>query len=71
MVRGSSIVIKNLAILYPGLFIADKIRLNLDNLSTTSLWILELPESINGLEPLEKSLSYSPLLILSLSSKFL
>lgn len=43
MVRGSSIVIKNLAILYPELFIADKIGLNLDNLSATSLWILELP----------------------------
>ena len=42
-VRGSSIGIKNLAILYLGVFIADKIGLNFAKLLTTNLWILGLP----------------------------
>ena len=37
-VRGSSIGIKNLAILYPGVFIADRASRNFDYLITTGLW---------------------------------
>ena len=42
-VWGSSIGIKNLAILYPGLIAADRIGWNFCKLLTTSLWILGLP----------------------------
>ena len=42
-VRGSSIGIKNLAILYWGVFIVDWISRNFGKLLTTSLWILGLP----------------------------
>ena len=46
---GSSIRIKNLAKLYPGVFIADRISRNFSKLLTTGLWILGLPQSIHGL----------------------
>ena len=42
-VRDSNIGIKNLAILYPGVFIADRIDWNFSKLLTTGLWILGLP----------------------------
>ena len=47
-VRGSSIGIKNLAIVYPGVFIANRIGWNF--YKTNALWILGLPEDIPGLE---------------------
>ena len=46
---GSSISIKNIAKLYPGVLIADRISRNFSKLLTTGLWILGLPQSIHGL----------------------
>ena len=68
---GSSIGIKILAILYLGVFIADRIGRSFNKLLTTGLWILELPESIPGVEPLGQILSYSSIVIFSLSLKSL
>ena len=49
-VGGSRIGIKNWAILYPYIFIADKIGRNFGKLLATALWILGLAEGIPGLE---------------------
>ena len=43
MSKGSSIGIKNFAILYPGLFITGRMGQNFSKLSTAGLWILGLP----------------------------
>ena len=42
-ISGSSIGIKNLAELYPGVFIADRIGWNFGTLLIMGLWILGLP----------------------------
>ena len=41
-VRGSSKFIKNVAIFYQGIFIADKVDQNFGNLFMTGLWVLGL-----------------------------
>lgn len=48
-VRDSSIGIRNLAILYPGVLITDRIGRHFGKFLATGLWILGLPQSIHGL----------------------
>ena len=60
VVRGSRIGTKNLASLYVGVPMADKIVLKDGRLSVTILWTLAKPYIIPGLEPEGlKSLYYS------------
>ena len=70
-VRGTSIIVKTIAILHPGIFIADKICENFSKLLTAGLWVLGLPWSIPGLDFFMQILSCSSLVILSLFSKLL
>ena len=58
-------------LLYPVVFIADRNIRNFRKLLTTALWILGFPKKTPSLEPLGQILSYSSLLILPLSNKFL
>ena len=52
MSKKFNIDIKNSAILYPVVFIADKIGRNYGKLLTTGLWIFGLPKSIPDLKSL-------------------